>query len=97
MTGINQDIPGRTDMTQVKFGKYGTTWPSHWAGEFEALSKVTKLEPYCANWNELKNIIAPHLQAILAKEHITREEVQAILNTAAQECYDQYPNSFKKQ
>jgi ABC-type glycerol-3-phosphate transport system substrate-binding protein len=95
LVGINADIPGRIDMTQIKFEKYGAAWPRHWAREFDELSRVTKLEPYCANWNELKNIIAPHLQAILAREAITREEIRAILNTAARECYDQYPNSFR--
>jgi ABC-type glycerol-3-phosphate transport system substrate-binding protein len=95
LVGINSDIPGRTDMTQIKFEKYGTTWPRHWAREFDELSRVAKLEPYCPNWNELKNILAPHLQAILARENISRDEIKAILNTAAQECYDQYPNSFR--
>jgi ABC-type glycerol-3-phosphate transport system substrate-binding protein len=94
--GIDTRIPGRTDMVETKFQKYGTSWPSGWAAEFAALSKVAKLEPYCPNWDDLKNTLAPYLQQIILKEGITRTEIQSILNAAANECYTNHPNSFKR-
>jgi ABC-type glycerol-3-phosphate transport system substrate-binding protein len=96
LNGISFTIPGRTDLTEVKFGKYGVDWPTHWVAEIDAVSRITKLEPYCPNWNDLKNILAPYLQQIILKEGITRDEIRSVLNRAADEAYSSYPQSFKK-
>jgi ABC-type glycerol-3-phosphate transport system substrate-binding protein len=93
--GIDANIPGRNDLVAVK-SSYGIGWPASWAQEIAAISAIAKLEPYCPNWNDLKNILAPYLQQILLKEGITRNEIQQLLNQAADECYSTYPQSFKR-
>jgi ABC-type glycerol-3-phosphate transport system substrate-binding protein len=96
ISSITSTIPGRTDMIDVKFNKYGTAWPRGWAEDFAALSQFARLEPFCLNWDNLKNILAPHLQEILLKEGITRTEIKSILDRAADECYSSYPAAFKR-
>jgi ABC-type glycerol-3-phosphate transport system substrate-binding protein len=94
--GIDSYIPATDTLGDIKFSKYGIGWPSHWSTEIAAIRNIAKLEPYCPNWNELKNILAPYLQQILLKEGITRNEIRAILNQAADEAYNTYPQSFKR-
>jgi hypothetical protein len=83
-------------MVDIKFKQYSTKWPKGWAEEFAAISQVVQLEPFCPNWNDLKNILAPYLQQILLKEGITRDEIRTLLNKAADETYAAHPASFKK-
>jgi ABC-type glycerol-3-phosphate transport system substrate-binding protein len=94
--GIDDYIPAIASLVEIKFSKYGVGWPSHWGKENAELSALAKLEPYCPNWNDLKNILAPYLQQILLKEGITRNEIRGILNQAADEAYATYPQSFKR-
>jgi ABC-type glycerol-3-phosphate transport system substrate-binding protein len=96
LAGIDSKVPARIDLVDVKYKQYGTKWPAGWAEEFAEVSRVVRLEPFCSNWNDLKNTLAPYLQQILVKEGITRNEIRDILNTAAEECYKLYPQSFKK-
>jgi ABC-type glycerol-3-phosphate transport system substrate-binding protein len=96
LTGIDSQVPARVDMVDIKYGQFGTKWPKGWAEEFAALSRVVTLEPFCANWNDLKNVIAPYLQQILLKQGITRDEIRTLLNKAADETYAAYPASFKR-
>lgn len=85
----------RVDLTALKFSK-GTSWPAHWAEEFSKVSEVALPEPYCPNWNELKNEIVIPLQTIYLKEGITREEVRQLLDDCAELLYKTYPASFQK-
>ncbi len=85
----------RVDLTAVKFSK-ATNWPAHWAEEFAKVSEVALPEPYCPNWNELKNEIVIPLQTIYLKEGITREEAQQLLDDCAELLYTNYPTSFRK-
>jgi ABC-type glycerol-3-phosphate transport system substrate-binding protein len=96
LTGIDSKVPARNDLIDVKYKQYGTKWPDGWAEEFAAISQIVRLEPFCPNWNDLKNILAPYLQQILLKEGITRDEIRTILNKAADETYSAHPASFKK-
>lgn len=93
---IDSRVPARTDMVDIKYQKYGSKWPAGWAEEFAALSRVVKLEPFSPDWDNLKNTLAPYLQQIILKDGITRTEIQAILDAAAEECYRSWPSSFKK-
>ncbi len=93
--GINNRIPPRTDLVNQKFSM-ATSWPESWAEEFAVISDTARMEPWCPNWNNLKNILAPVLQKILLTEKITRDEVRTLLNQAANEAYQQYPETFKK-
>jgi hypothetical protein len=96
LTGIDDYLPASPELVDIKYSKYGIGWPANWGRENAAISAIAKLEPYCPNWNELKNILAPYLQQILLKEGITRNEIQQLLNQAADECYNSYPQSFKR-
>lgn len=72
-------------------------WPDLWKIEMLQISKGNiKPEPYCPHWNDLKNTISKPLQKIILKENISREEVKAILDAAADELYKKYPDTFKK-
>jgi ABC-type glycerol-3-phosphate transport system substrate-binding protein len=93
--GLTNRIPPRADMIDQKFA-LATSWPEGWSEEAAIISKAAIMEPWCADWNGLKNIFAPYLQQILLDENITRSEAQAILKEAADEVYSTYPDSFKK-
>lgn len=93
--GINNRIPPRADLTEKKFSM-ATSWPEGWAEEFAIISETARMEPWCPNWNNLKNILAPVLQKIILTEKITRDEVRTLLTQAANEAYTQYPETFKK-
>lgn len=93
--GINNRIPPRSDLIETKFSM-ATSWPEGWAEEFAIISETARMEPWCPNWNNLKNALAPILQRILLTEKITRDEIRTLLNQAANEAYQQYPESFKK-
>ena len=93
--GINDRIPPRVDLTETKFSM-ATSWPEGWAEEFATISETAQMEPWCANWNDLKNVLAPVLQKILLTEKISRDEVRTLLEKAANEAYQLYPQSFRK-
>lgn len=59
-------------------------------------TKNAKPEPYCSNWNDLKNALVKPLQQIILKKDLTREECQKILDQCADELYAKYPGSFVK-
>ncbi|MDC7244933.1 MAG: extracellular solute-binding protein [Sphaerochaetaceae bacterium] len=93
--GLTNRIPPRADMIDQKFA-LATSWPEGWAEEAAAISKAAIMEPWCADWNGLKNILAPYLQKILLTEDISESEVKALLTQAAEEAYAAYPDSFRK-
>ncbi len=59
--------------------------------EFAALNAVAKPEPFCAEWNSLKDYIVAPFQQILANPDITREEAQALLDECAEKLYTDFP------
>jgi ABC-type glycerol-3-phosphate transport system substrate-binding protein len=93
--GINNRIPPRTDIIDTKFSM-ATSWPEGWAEEFSVISSTARMEPWCPNWNNLKNILAPVLQKVLLTEKISRDEVRTLLTQAASEAYKMYPDTFRK-
>ncbi|AEV29428.1 ABC-type sugar transport system, periplasmic component [Sphaerochaeta pleomorpha str. Grapes] len=93
--GINNRIPPRVDIIDTKFSM-ATSWPEGWAEEFSVISATARMEPWCPNWNNLKNILAPVLQKILLTENISRNEVRDLLTQAANEAYKMYPDTFRK-
>ncbi|MFV0400242.1 MAG: ABC transporter substrate-binding protein [Oscillospiraceae bacterium] len=92
---LNGNPPARVDLTEHKLSK-ATSWPAEWADQLTAAMEVALPEPYCPNWNELKNEIAGPLQTIYLKEGITREEVQQLLDGVADSLYEKYPESFQR-
>ncbi len=84
----------RQDLVEVKYS-YATTWPEHWKAEFAALNAVAKPEPFCANWNSLKDYLVDPFQKIIANPDCTREEAQALLDECAQALYTDFPESYK--
>ncbi|MEN6313142.1 MAG: hypothetical protein ABFD25_02720 [Clostridiaceae bacterium] len=93
--GVDMRNSARVDLTEKKYS-YITDVPQWILKEFSEVSKNAKPEPYCSNWNDLKNTLAKPLQSILLKKNITRDEVKKILDGAADELYQKYPDSFKK-
>jgi len=85
----------RTDLVEKKFS-LATSWPAHWAPQLAALSPIAKPEPYCPNWNDLKNEIVIPLQTIYLKEGITFDEAKALLDECADTLYEKYPQAFRK-
>lgn len=92
---INANSPARSDLIDKKYSM-ATAWPSHWAGQYAAAMKVAKPEPFCPDWNSLKDEIVPYLQKIITTEKISRDEVKAQLDACADLLYQKYPDSFKK-
>lgn len=93
--GLTDRVPARADLIDKKYA-FGKSWAEGWAEQFAIVAKSAKLEYYCADWNNLKNIIAPYLQEILLNEGITRNEIKELLKKAAEETYNTYPESFSK-
>jgi ABC-type glycerol-3-phosphate transport system substrate-binding protein len=93
--GLTDRIPPRADMIQKKFS-LATSWPEGRAEACAAAANVAKMEPWCPNWNNLKNILAPYLQKILLTENHDRNGVSKLLQQAADEAYKAYPETFKK-
>ncbi len=85
----------RQDLVEVKYS-YATNWPEHWKDEFAALNAVARPEPFCAEWNSLKDYIVAPMQQVLATENITREEVKELLDECAEKLYTDFPDAFKK-
>lgn len=85
----------RTDLTDKKMIAYAGI-PAELKNFINEGAKTAKPEPYCSNWNDLKNAISKPLQQILLKKGITRVEVKKILDDCANGLYAKYPNSFKK-
>lgn len=92
---LGPEIPGRFDLIDKKYA-LANKWPANWKTEYARVAKVSKAEPSCPHWNDLKNAIAKPLQQICLKENITRDEVKEILTKTANELYAKYPESFKK-
>lgn len=84
----------RLDLTEKKYAL--TNWSDSLRKEFAQISKYAKPEPFCNNWNDLKNAIVKPLQTILLGEKLTREDVKKILTDCAEDLYKKYPESFKK-
>ncbi len=95
INGLTDRIPPRSDLVAKKFSM-ATSWPKGRAETIAAVSPYAKMEPFCANWNNLKNILSPYLQKILLKEKITRDEIRSLLTSAANEAYQSYPDSFRR-
>lgn len=92
---ITANSPVRTDLIEKKYSM-ATSWPDHWADEYSSAMTMAKPEPFCADWNSLKNEIVPYLQKIFTTEEITREEAKMELDACAELIYEKYPESFKK-
>ena len=60
------------------------------------MMKVARPEPFCPNWNQLKDEIVKPLQTIYLTKGITRDEVKKLLDDCAEAMYQKYPDSFKK-
>ncbi len=95
INGLTDRIPPRVDLVNKKFSM-ATSWPKGRAEAVAAVSATAKMEPSCANWNNLKNTLCPYLQKILLKEKISRDEIRSLLTAAANEAYANYPETFKK-
>jgi len=93
--GLTDRIPPRADMIDKKFSM-ATSWPEGRAEACSTTAAVAKMEPWCPNWNNLKNILAPKLQKILLTQDLSRNQVAALLKEAADEAYKAYPETFKK-
>jgi hypothetical protein len=52
-------------------------------------------EPWCPNWNDLKNEIVKPLQTIYLTENITRDDAKKLLTDCAQTLCTKYPTSFR--
>ena len=87
------DVPARVDLTEVKYSY--ANWPEHWAKEYAEVAKYAIAEPFCANWNDFKNLMVIPLQKILLEENITREQAQKILDDCVTEAYETWPDSFR--
>ncbi len=85
----------RTDLVEKKYSM-ATNWPAHWAQEMAAATESALPEPYCPNWNQLKDEIVKPLQTIYLTEGITREEAKKLLDDCAETLYVKYPESFRK-
>lgn len=87
------NFPARKDLTDVKYSF--AQWPENWQSEYAETSKWARPEPWCANWNDLKNELVIPMQKVIMTENITREEVQKLLDDCVQELYKKYPDSFR--
>lgn len=85
----------RNDLVETKYSM-ASAWPSHWAAEFTAANEVALPEPYCPNWNQLKDEIVIPLQTIYLTEGITFDEAKQLLDDCAEQLYTKYPEAFKK-
>ena len=85
----------RQDLVEVKYS-YATNWPEHWKEEFAALNAVARPEPYCAEWNSLKDYIVAPFQEILGDPNCTREKAQALLDECAEKLYTDFPDAYRK-
>ena len=85
----------RTDLVEKKYSM-ASAWPSHWAKQMADAMAVAQPEPYCPNWNELKNEIVKPLQEIYLTEGITFEKAKELLDACAETLYTTYPDSFTK-
>lgn len=92
---LNPNPSCRQDLVEVKYS-YATNWPDHWKEEFAALNSVARPEPFCAEWDSLKNYIVEPFQTILADEDITREEAKALLDACAEKLYADFPDAYRK-
>lgn len=81
-----------------KYNALAQKFPDRWKKDFPAMQKagVIKPEPYCNHWNDVKNTLSKPLQKILLTENLTNEECAKILNDAANDLYNKYPDTFKK-
>ncbi len=85
----------RQDLVEVKYS-YATNWPEHWKEEFAALNAIARPEPFCNEWNSLKDYIVQPFQQIIGDPDITREEAQALLDECAERLYTDFPEAYKK-
>lgn len=82
-------------LTEKKY-TYMKSIPDGLKASLLELAKGAKPEPYCGNWNDLKNALVKPLQEILLTKDISRDKVKQILDKCADELYTKYPASFKK-
>ncbi len=82
-------------LTEKKYS-YMKSIPDGLKASLLELAKGAKPEPYCGNWNDLKNALVKPLQEILLTKDISRDKVKQILDKCADELYAKYPASFKK-
>lgn len=88
-------MPVRTELFEKKFSILENISDSM-KNEIKALYDISKPEPNCINWNEVKNALVAPLQKIYLDKDLTRDEAKKILDDCAEELYNTYPNSFKK-
>ena len=65
-------------------------------GTPEALNAIARPEPFCNEWNSLKDYIVQPFQQIIGDPDITREEAQALLDECAERLYTDFPEAYKK-
>lgn len=85
----------RQDLVEVKYS-YATNWPEHWKAEFAALNEVARPEPFCAEWNSLKDYIVAPFQKIMSDPNMTRDQAQVLLDECAEKLYADFPDAYKK-
>ena len=88
-------VPGIPSLFEKKLSIF-TSVPESFKKDLLAATDAAKAEPFCPNWNDLKNDLVKPIQQILLKKNATRDEVKKILDTVAEEIYNKYPTSFKK-
>ena len=61
------------------------------------MSENAIVEPFCNHWSDLKSALANPLQEIFLTENISRDKVKELLDKCADDLYELYPDTFKKQ
>jgi len=84
----------RNDLVETKYNM-ATSWPGHWAKLMADGFAMARPEPFCPNWNDLKNEIVIPLQTIYLNENITWDEAKALFEACAKTLVEKYPESFQ--
>ena len=92
---MNVYIPGRVDLYEQKL-QANVRLNEDMIENMLALRDVSRPEPYCPHWTDIKTALVEPLQRIYLTDGISREEVQNILDECADNLYGLYPDSFKK-
>jgi ABC-type glycerol-3-phosphate transport system substrate-binding protein len=91
---LNANPAPRTDMVETKYN-LASSWPDHWAKQMADAFEMAQPEPFCPNWNDLKNEIVIPLQTIYLKEGISWDEAEELLKACAKTLCEKYPTSFR--
>ncbi len=59
-----------------------------------AQAAVSKPEPYCEHWSDVKNELVVPLQKIYSKADLTRDDIKKLLSDCADQLVKLYPDTF---